>query len=248
MSNKIIGFVVFMGVLATIGMASANPPDLDRWCNPAFPFFQQRNAFQLGSVGNWSQTISFLLPLNPSNPGDFTYVGGLNYFQINYYNRSRCGFLSVQLWPNFDPTVFPTGVYFQTVAQDIIVNRLQPACLQQYDVYYLTPPVPVVPNQASNTWTSVNLDDATLCNSVLVNGTSTPSYIECITVIEPNVKRLYLPGTVDNGQLSAIAPFVSIGVPALPAPYNSMAVQYMNGQVPLVEVIPGVFTYYLPFP
>lgn len=218
-----------------------------RYCNPNTQFFQNRNGFQVRSAGNWSQSISYLIPGfvpgQETNPGAFCYAGSAKYYQTNYYDRPSCGFVSIQAWPNCVGPIslanFPNGVYLQTVQQDIII----PDCsseLQQYDVYYLTPAVPIVPAQNTNAWTSVAVDPYLLANVVhqkTPSGQVTSEVVYAETIFSTKdtfpKQRIYLPGTVSGTTLTAIAPFYSNEIANLPAPYDAMVSQYRNGQVRL---------------
>lgn len=218
----------------------------DRWCNPNLPCFQQSNAVQLKNTGNWSQSISYLLPLNLSNPGDFTYTASSSYFQVNSYDQPNCRFLSVQGWPScpgpLQQAVFPNGLYLQTVAQKIVIDRNDPSAPQRYEVDYITPAVPIVPAQNTNKWVSVAVGPSTLANSVyrVVDGEVTEEvvYTETITVTRTGTPdapghRFYLTGTIGGTALTAIAPFDSAGMKELPTPYDTLIQQYIDGHVQL---------------
>ncbi len=216
------------------------------WCNANSDLFQERNGFQVKSVGNWSQTVSYLAAVDPSNPGYFRYIQQSRYFQVNSYDQRNCRFLSVQGWPScqgpLTQAVFPDGLYLQTVAQPLVIDRSNPTAAQQYNPTYLTPAVPIVPAQDKNKWVSIAMGSGAISNIVyeIVDNEVTDQvvYMETISVVrnptldEPG-HRVYLPGVVVGEAITAIAPFDSVGVTERPAPYDVMIDLYIDGHVPL---------------
>ena len=209
------------------------------WCKPATTVFNTRNGFQVRSAGNWSQSISYLLPLDPSQPGVFTYVGGAQYYQTNSYDSRNCQFVSVQAWPSCTgpASPFPSGLYLQTVLQKIIIDRSNPTALQQYNVVYATPAVPVVTGFPAASWTSVGVTPYSIANTVLAldssgHPTDQVLYLESIEVL-PDGNRRYLPATSSSTTFTAIAPFVSEKIVNLPDAYAASVSAYIHGSVPL---------------
>ena len=217
----------------------------DYWCK-ASRVFNKRNQFQVESAGIWNQSIAYHIPFNPAAPNQFLYAGSAQYFQINSYDRSQCRFVSVQIWPScvnpFSPAVFPEGLYFQSVAQKIVIDRQNPTAFQKYDVDYITPAVPIVPAQNTNKWVSIGVGPA-IANTVFrvdENGDVTDEvvYAESIVVLPADNpsslrRRVYVPATLSATEITAIAPFDSREIPALPAPFNTMTARYLSGNLAL---------------
>lgn len=230
-------------VLVLLGFAGVATAGTSHWCNPYSQEFNARNGFFVQSAGNWSQQLAFNVVENIETPSVFTYVIGTQYYQRNYYDQERCRFLSSEVWticPNAEPSIswFPPGLYFRTVAHDIIIDRANPTSFQRYKVKSLTPPLPFDLLLPDASWTSTSIPPASLVSVATDPSSGVITSTETISVL-PDDTRAYV-STIFTGEFWTSSLFVfnddtiSEAIDAIPSPYDVYLNQFINGDISLV--------------